>query len=282
MDNTKTTAVESTAKISYQFTAVPTNLFILLDNNCRSMLFTLIQLSSFYSNEDGYFFRINSDLSEESNLSQKLVIATVDTLYSKGLIEVNTVGKSKGKQANYYKVNFDKFTEYEKFTKDELKNPLLKIETVDYKVKGYSPSYLSKVSPSTEQNNPQDFPEISLTFPKVPTNIDSIDIIYNKEDIYNKDITNIYNIGNEKNLEVAPSAEADVNTSTSTEENKTVDVNAEPLNKEFYTKIVEEIKNGCSNIRLNELISRYFNKLSDLERKELKEYYTNYNIRKAS
>lgn len=272
MENSKTNAVDSTAKISYQFTAVPTNLFILLDNNCRSMLFTLIQLSSFYSNEDGYFFRINSDLSEESNLSQKLVIATVDTLYSKGLIEVNTVGKSKGKQANYYKVNFDKFTEYEKFTKDELKNPLLKIETVDYKAKGYSPSYLSKVSPSTEQNNPQDFPEISLTFPKVPTNID---IIYNKEDIYNKDITNIYNIGNEKNLEVAPSAEADVSTSTSTEENKTVDVNAEPLNKEFYTKIVEEIKNGCSNVRLNELLSRYFRKLSDFDRKELKEYYIN-------
>lgn len=267
MENSKTNAVESTAKITYQFTAVPTNLFILLDNNCRSMLFTLIQLSSFYSNEDGYFFRINSDLSEESNLSQKLVIATVDTLYSKGLIEVNTVGKSKGKQANYYKVNFDKFTEYEKYSKDELKNPLLKIETVDYKAKGYSPSYLSKVSP---------------IFPKVPTNIDSIDIIYNKEDIYNKDITNIYNIGNEKNLEVAPSAEADVLTSTSTEENNTVGVNTEPLNKEIYTKLVKEIENGCSNIRLNELISRYFRKLSDFDRKELKEYYTNYNIRKAS
>ena len=69
MEFTNTNAVNSTAKISYQFTAVPTNLFILLDNNCKSMLFTLIQLSSFYSNEDGYFFRINSDLSEESNLS---------------------------------------------------------------------------------------------------------------------------------------------------------------------------------------------------------------------
>lgn len=282
MENSKTNAVESTAKITYQFTPIPTNLFILLDNNCRSMLFTLIQLSSFYSNEDGYFFRTNSDLSEESNLSQKLVIATVDTLYSNGLIAVNTVGKSKGKQANYYKVNFDKFTEYEKYTKDELKNPLLKIETVDYKAKGYSPSYLSKVSPSTEENNPQDFPKVSPIFPKVPTNIDSIDIIYNKEDIYNKDITNIYNIENEKDLQLIDSAEADVNTSTSTEENKTVGANAEPLNKEIYSKLVKEIEDGCSNIRLNELLSRYFRKLSDLDRKELKEYYTNYNMRKAS
>ena len=138
---------------------------------------------------------------------------------------------------------------------------------MDYKVKGYSPSYLSKVSP---------------IFPKVPTNIDSIDIIYNKEDIYNKDITNIYNIGNEKNLEVAPSAEADVSTSTSTEENKTVGANAEPLNKEIYSKLVKEIEDGCSNVRLNELLSKYFHKLSDFDRKELKEYYTNYNMRKAS
>ena len=139
-------------EITYKFTAIPTNLFILLDNNCKSMLFTLIQLSSFYSNEEGYFFRTNSDLSEETSLSQKLVIATVDTLYSKGLIEVKTVGKAKGKQTNYYKVNFDKFTLYEKYTKDELKNPLLKIETVNYKAKGYSPSYWNKLSPNTEQS----------------------------------------------------------------------------------------------------------------------------------
>lgn len=282
MDNTKTNAVEATAKITYQFTAVPTNLFILLDNNCRSMLFTLIQLSSFYSNEDGYFFRTNSDLSEESNLSQKLVIATVDTLYSKGLIAVNTVGKSKGKQANYYKVNFDVFAEYEKYSKEELKNPVLKIETIDYKAKGYSPSYLSKVSQSTEQSYHQDFPKVSPTFPKVPTNIDSIYIINNKEDIYNKDITNIYNIANEKELHIAVSVEADASTSTSTEENKTVDANAVPLNKEIYSKLVKEIENGCSTVRLNGLISQYFNKLSDLDRKEIKEYYTNYNMRKAS
>lgn len=281
MENSKKqNAVESTAKISYQFTAVPTNLFILLDNNSRSMLFTLIQLSSFYSNEDGYFFRTNADLSEESNLSQKLVIAAVDTLYSKNLIEVNTVGKSKGKQANYYKINFGKFTEYEKYSKDELKNPLLKIETVDYKAKGYSPSYLTKAFPNTEQNVSQDFPEISLTFPKVPTNIDSI---YNIENINNKE-NYIYNntiTENEKCLEVEPSAEADVSTSTSTEV-VNVDANAVSLNKEFYTKVVEEIKNGCSNVRLNELLSRYFHKLSDTDRKELKEYYTNYHLRKAS
>lgn len=228
MEKSNTNVVETAAKITYQFTAVPTNLFILLDNNCRSMLFTLIQLSSFYSNEDGYFFRTNSDLSEESNLSQKLVIATIDTLYSKGLIAVNTVGKAKGKQANYYKVNFEIFTEYEKYSKEELKNPVLKIETIDYKAKGYSPSYLSKVSQSTEQSYHQDFPKVSPTFPKVPTNIDNI---YNKENInyidniYKEDITNIYNTENKNKLEVMDSAEVDLNTeSDSNLNNNTIEI----------------------------------------------------------
>ena len=95
-------------------------------------------------------------------------------------------------------------------------------------------------------------------------NIDKLDNINNKEN-------NIL-LENEKNLEVAPS----------TEENKTVGVNTEPLNKEIYSKLVKEIEDGCSNVRLNTLISQYFHKLSDLDRKEIKEYYNNYNIRKAS
>lgn len=259
MENSNTNTVETTAKITYQFTAVPTNLFILLDNNCRSMLFTLIQLSSFYSNEDGYFFRTNSDLSEESNLSQKLVIATIDTLYFKGLIAVNTVGKSKGKQANYYKVNFDVFAEYEKYSKEELKNPVLKIETVDYKAKGYSPSYFPKVSQSTEQSYHQDFPKVSPTFPKVPTNIDNI---YNKENInyidniYKEDITNIYNTENENKLEVVDSVEVDLNTdSDSNLNNNTIEIKTNnDMNKQINENktiliptVIENITNASDN-----------------------------------
>lgn len=283
MDNTKTTAVESTAKISYQFTAVPTKLMMLLDNNCRSMLFTLIQLSSCYANEDGYFFRSNSDLQAESNLSKNLVIVTIDTLYTNGLVDVKCGGNKCKKIANYYKLNFDKMLEYEKYSLEETKNPDNKITTLKYKNSDYVPSYkntakITAIETATntaksEHQKPQ----------KVNTNIDStnIDII---ENINNKE-SNIYNnilLENEKNLEVVDSVEADVNTSTSTEDNKTVGANAVSLNKEFYTKIVEEIKNGCSNVRLNELLSRYYHKLSDLDRKEIKEYYTNCNIRKAS
>ena len=283
MENSKTNAVDSTAKISYQFTAVPTKLMMLLDNNCRSMLFTLIQLSSCYANEDGYFFRSNSDLQTESNLSKNLVIVTIDTLYTNGLVDVKCGGNKCKKIANYYKLNFDKMLEYEKYSLEETKNPDNKIMTLKYKNSDYVPSYkntakITAIETATntaksEHQKPQ----------KVNTNIDStnIDII---ENINNKE-TNIYNnilLENEKKLEVVDSAEADVSTSTSTEEGKITDANAVSLNKEFYTKIVEEIKNDCSNVRLNELLSRYYHKLSDLDRKEIKEYYNNYNIRKAS
>ena len=283
MENSKTNAVDSTAKISYQFTAVPTKLMMLLDNNCRSMLFTLIQLSSCYANEDGYFFRSNSDLQTESNLSKNLVIVTIDTLYTNGLVDVKCGGNKCKKIANYYKLNFDKMLEYEKYSLEETKNPDNKIMTLKYKNSDYVPSHKNTAkitaletatnTAKSEHQKPQ----------KVNTNIDStnIDII---ENINNKE-SNIYNnilLENEKNLEVVDSAEADVSTSTSTEEGKITDANAVSLNKEFYTKIVEEIKNDCSNVRLNELLSRYYHKLSDLDRKEIKEYYNNYNIRKAS
>ena len=56
----------SNKDIDFQFTKVPTNLMIVLDVNCRSMLFTLCQLSSYYEDNYGRFFRTNADLVEES------------------------------------------------------------------------------------------------------------------------------------------------------------------------------------------------------------------------
>ena len=79
-------------KINFQFTAVPTQLMIALDVNCRSMLFTLCQLSDYYADENGVFFRTNADLVEQSGLSEKLVRATLDTLYIHSIVEVWSVG----------------------------------------------------------------------------------------------------------------------------------------------------------------------------------------------
>ena len=164
-------------KIKHNFTAMPTNLTIILDINCRSMLFTLCQLASYYADKEGWFFRTNADLAEESKLSQKLVIAVIDTLYSNGIIDVKSVGKGKGKHSNYYRLNFKKFIEYEKYTMDELKNPKLHINTVEgYNKKGYSPSYLN------------DSPKESPIIPQITNNKDNIEIIENKENVNNKEI----------------------------------------------------------------------------------------------
>lgn len=176
-------------KIKYYFTAMPTNLTIILDINCRSMLFTLCQLSSYYANEEGWFFRTNADLVQESKLSQKLVIATIDTLYSNGIIEVKSVGKSKGKHSNYYRLNVEKFMEFEKYSMDVLKNPKLHINTVEgYNKKGYSPSYLKNDSPQESPSIPQELPDFSQIIPQITNNKNNIEIIENKENVNNKEI----------------------------------------------------------------------------------------------
>ena len=173
-------------KIECQFTKVPTKLMILLDVNCRSMLFTLCQLSSYYADENGIFLRTNADLSDESKLSQKLVIASLDTLFIHGIIEIWSVGKGKGKHANYFKLNLERIKEFERLKMDELKNPDLQLPMVDYRAKGYSPSYLKKNTQNVSQEIPNDFPRNS----KITNNINNIENIDNKDNINNEEIEN--------------------------------------------------------------------------------------------
>ena len=184
-------------KIEYQFTQVPTKLMILLDVNCRSMLFTLCQLSSHYADENCIFFRTNADLVAESRLSQKLVIATLDTLYRHGIIQVWSAGKGNGKHANYFKLNLERIKEFERLKMDELKNPELQLPMVDYRAKGYSPSYLKKNTQNVSQEIPNDFPRIS----QITNNIENID---NENNINNEEIenSNINNIEDEYNKRI--------------------------------------------------------------------------------
>ena len=140
MENNK---IHKTEDIKYQFTAVPTNLYLCMDLNCRSMLFTLIQLSSYYADSNGYFFRTNSDLQEESKLSENVIRATLSSLYSHELIDVKTVGAKNGKTPNFFKVEFGKFLEWEKYNiEDCMKNPMYQIITDNYKEKGWKASYM--------------------------------------------------------------------------------------------------------------------------------------------
>ena len=186
-------------KVEYQFTQVPTKLMILLDVNCRSMLFTLCQLASHYAKDGGRFFRTNADLALESRLSQKLVIATLDTLYTHGIVEIWSAGKGKGKQANYYKLNYARFKEFESLDMDELKNPELQLPMVDYRAKGYSPSYLKKNTQNVSQEIPNDFPRISQITNNI-NNIENIDNEENKKNIDNKE--GINNKENKRKFEV--------------------------------------------------------------------------------
>lgn len=187
-------------KVEYQFTQVPTKLMILLDVNCRSMLFTLCQLASHYAKDGGRFFRTNADLALESRLSQKLVIATLDTLYTHGIVEIWSAGKGKGKHANYYRLNYARFKEFESLRMDELKNPELQLPIVDYRAKGYSPSYLKKNTQNVSQEIPNDFPRIS----QITNNINNIENIDNEDNINNKEIenSNINNIEDEYNKRI--------------------------------------------------------------------------------
>lgn len=187
-------------KIEYQFTQVPTKLMILLDVNCRSMLFTLCQLSSHYAKDGGRFFRTNADLVAESRLSQKLVIATLDTLYRHGIIQVWSAGKGNGKHANYFKLNLERIKEFERLKMDELKNPDLQLPMVDYRAKGYSPSYLKKNTQNVSQEIPNDFPRNS----QITNNINNIENIDNEDNINNEEIenSNINNIEDEYNKRI--------------------------------------------------------------------------------
>lgn len=159
----------------YQFTALPVNLAACMDNNCRSMLFTLLQLSSYYASEDGWFFRSNADLQAQSRLSDKMVRAVISTFHRIGVLEVKSVGQSRGAFPNQFKLNTSKFAEWEKYRlEDCVKNPSYWITTDDYKQKGWKPSYLSADSPYDGTSN------VIKSSPS-PHNIENADIVDNTD-----------------------------------------------------------------------------------------------------
>lgn len=167
-------------KIGYQFTAVPTNLYQCCDINVRSMLFTLIQLSSYYANRDGWFFRSNDDLRAQTKMSENLVRATLSTLFKIGVVDIKSVGKGKSKTPNQFKLNFDKFLEWESCDiGDCYKHPDFEIDTDNYKAKGWQPSYLKSLDTGTVT----DAVEILTPQPILSQSEDNRDNTNNKENI---------------------------------------------------------------------------------------------------
>lgn len=127
----------------YKYVMLPTYLMNRLDVNCRSVLYTLIQLSGFYAKDDGYFYRCNSDLQQQCGLSLNVLNAALDALYINKIVDIVPVAKGKGKACvgRKYKVNFDSFTLSEEYQiEDTIKNPEFQISTVKYKGT-YTPSF---------------------------------------------------------------------------------------------------------------------------------------------
>ena len=146
--------------MDYNFIAVPTNLYFALDNNLRVALTTLVQLSSVFADQDGFFFRTNEDLQADFKMGKNLTIAVLESLYQYGLLQVKSVGftkKNTKRQVNFFKVNFSAFKDYEQYNIYTItKNEELHLETVDYKAKDFKVTYTAStettsVSPSSEE-----------------------------------------------------------------------------------------------------------------------------------
>lgn len=176
----------------YQFTPIPTQLFLCLDVNCRSVLFTLLQLSSKFAEEDGWFFRTNADFEAEARLSRKVLNAALDALYQRGLVGIVPQEKGRGKRqlARTYKVFFDRFKEFEGIpVEDCIKNPKYAIVTLDYK--HGSPSWMSSIQSSEQASVPSSVqssvPTLAQSSVQSTNYIDSID---NEDNIDNTELYN--------------------------------------------------------------------------------------------
>lgn len=135
--------------LNYSFIPVPTNLYFALDVNLRNALTVLVQLSNFYADADGYFFRTIEDLMKDFKYGKNLTIAVIESLYQYNLLLVKSVGftkKNKTKQVNFYKVNFEHFKDFEQYNLYTItNNEELHLETVDYRAKGFKVTYTNQV-----------------------------------------------------------------------------------------------------------------------------------------
>ena len=182
----------------YQFVMIPQKLASCLDANCHKMLTVLIGLDSILSKEDGWFYRSNKDLQLDTRFSQNLVIATLDTLYQAGLLNIDCVGKGRGHRTNRIHINFEGFKRYERYSFNDIRNnPDLWIETVPYK-NHYSPSYCKEIG--KEKGN--------TIGKKVTTITDTTDTSYTTDIINTKEENNI--IYKEKDMRIIPKEDYDM------------------------------------------------------------------------
>lgn len=243
----------------YQFVMIPQQLTSCLDANCGKMLNTLLGLSSLMKNEDGWFYRSNKDLQLDTRFSQNLVIATLDTLYQAGIINVDCIGKGKGHRSNRIHINFESFKVYQQYSFNDIRNnPDLWIETVPYK-NHYSPSYCKDKGK-----------EIGNTLgnrigKKVTTNTDTTDLS-------NTTNTKEYNIINKEEDMIANVIEEKENLYDDSERNviTTIEEEKKPCSKEelktIYLNSFGELVNNYPGINYSLLLVKQTDSFYDCYR----------------
>lgn len=175
MENLTTTP----RNLNYNFIAVPTQLFILLDYRLKLVLTSLIQVSTALANSNGWFYYSLDDLKKLCGLkSDKTVRACIETFYRLGIVKVqsrtfeNNIGK---RTANYYSLNFEEIEKYNEYSVYECLNiPELQIPMLDYTSSDYKTTYTAT---TVEDTNDEE---------KQPTSVQNV----TNEEILSTDIEN--------------------------------------------------------------------------------------------
>ena len=161
--------------INYNFIAVPTQLFILMDYRLKLVLTSLIQVSTALANSQGWFYYSLDDLKKLSGLkSDKTVRACLETLYRLNILQVksrtfeNNIGK---RTANYYYINFDEIEKYQEYSVYECLNiPELQIPMLDYTSEDYKTTYTATTEANEENTVISSTIEENVKSEEMPSN----------------------------------------------------------------------------------------------------------------
>ncbi len=141
-----------TEKVNYQFVAVPAKLNLLLDDKCSKMLNVLLQLHFAFADENDMFYSTIEQLVKMSGLSKRVLNAVLVTLNRYYIIDVYSVGQSRGKQATKFRINFDVIDFFDNVEFNVI-NEIDKIQTINYTDKDYKVEYQNLSNLITKSNS---------------------------------------------------------------------------------------------------------------------------------
>lgn len=144
-----------TESINYKFVPVPLKLALLLDEKCTKVLTHLIQLHFAFADENDMYFRSIDLLSQETQLSKRVLNAVLVTLNNLYIVDVYTIGQSKGKKTNQFRINFSVIETYDSIEFETILK-LNKIKTLDYTDKSFKVEYHNLQNLITKSDNDSD------------------------------------------------------------------------------------------------------------------------------